>query len=474
MIKNILLLLVLLSAFLISKADTIPTILFGTNTEYGGQIIKLYKYANYITKTKELLACDTVSTVGEFELSYIQNETLLITLPLGIYESVLFTEPGKKYHVVLPPDQPKTKGDVLNPFFQPVQVYLGINNADSLELNFMIAEFNELYHNYIDSNYHHIFQNPKSSSVDNVIQKISARYTDNKNQFFKDYREYKYAWLKYVSYMRDYRYVIREYYHNKPFLYQNPAYMDLFSQLFTNYLSFYATTKEGRRIYSDIAFAKSPTYVKQTFANNMVLINDTLQELVLLKGLHDAFYSKDFPTANLLMTLDSVVMSSKIQVHKSIAQSVREKVLQARSGYEAPQFELRDMNGVFRHSKEFLANYVYLNFISIESFTCQQDLELLKGLYEKHKSDFMMVSICIDDDFSKTVELFKEKGYDWMLLSYRTQKSVVEDYNVRSYPSYYLLNPEGLLSLSPALSPGENFELQFFRLIQAQKRKQRY
>jgi hypothetical protein len=246
--------------------------------------------------------------------------------------------------------------------------------------------------------------------------------------------------------------------------------MDLFNQLFANYLSFYMNTSEGERLYSDIAYAKSPKYVKQTFANNMVLLNDTLQELVLLKGLHDAFYQPDFPFPNLLLTLDSVAYTTKVPLHKEIAEVIRKKTLQARNGYPAPGFELRDANGVFRKSNEYLANYVYLNFISFESFACQQDLELLKVLHEKHKTSFRIVSICIDDDFSKMIKHFKEKGYEWQLLSYRDQKSVISEYKVRTYPSYYLIDPEGNLSMSPAASPAENFEWYFFKMMQSQRK----
>ncbi len=471
MLKKILLFIFCVPIFLYGKADTLPVVIKGTDAAYSGQIIKVFKYSDYITKKQQLLAVDTADQKGNFKLSFQPGETLLVFIPLGIYETNLFVEPGKTYDVILPPFQPRTKADFLNPFFQPVQMYLGIKNSGKHELNYNIADFDEQYHNYIDSNYYTIFKKPRQSNIDSVILNIENIYRIDTCKFFKQYREYKYAWLKFGSYMRDSRYVVREYFNKKPFLYQNPAYMDLFDQLFTNYLTYYMNTSEGERLYSDIALAKSPTYAKQTFSNNMVLLNDTLQELVLLKGLYDEFYNGDFPVPSLLITLDSVSYMTKVPMHKVIAENIRKKVLQARQGFPAPQFELRDAQGLLRSSKEFLVNYVYLNFISIDSYACQEDLELLKTLNEKHKSDFRIVSICIDDDFDKAVKYFKDKGYDWVLLSYRNQKSIINDYKIRVYPTYFLINPEGNLSMSPAVSPGENFEWYFFKMLQAQKRK---
>jgi hypothetical protein len=68
------------------------------------------------------------------------------------------------------------------------------------------------------------------------------------------------------------------------------------------------------------------------------------------------------------------------------------------------------------------------------------------------------------------IKHFKEKGYEWQLLSYRDQKSVISEYKVRTYPSYYLIDPEGNLSMSPAASPAENFEWYFFKMMQSQRK----
>ena len=271
--------------------------------------------------------------------------------------------------------------------------------------------------------------------------------------------------------MRDSRYIIREHFNNKPIAYVNPAYMDLFNQLFTNYITFYMNTREGERIYSDIILAKSPTFAKQTFANNLALTNDTLQELVLLKGLYDAFSDSDYPVNSLLVTLDSVEFLTKVTYHKQIAKDIRKKVMQCRQGTKAPKFDIYDVEGVLRNSSEYLANYVYLNFFSVDSYACQQDLEQLKVLYEKHKTDFKIISISIDDDFNRVKKYFTDHSYEWTLLSYKKQPELIEQYKVKAYPTYYLIDTDGTLNMSPAPTPAENFEYRFFQLIKARQNK---
>ncbi len=460
------------SFFSVVFAQKAPTKISGVNKTYIDQSVKIFSLSDLITNNLTVLDSAIVDKQGHFEFQIQLEQTVLASVPLGIFQAVIYLEPGKCYEVVLPDFQPKSQVDLLNPFFKPVEIYLGIKNADTLDLNFQLANFNERYHNYLDESYYYIVKNPLKANIDSVIETLEQSFASVDNAYFYNYRKYSYGWLKYITIMRDSRYLIREYFNNQPIQYTNSAYMDLFNQVFANYLSFYANTSEGQRIFSDIAYAKSPTYVYQTFENNMVLLNDTLKEMVLLKGLHDAFYSNDFPVQSLIITLDSILCCAKLPYHKTMAIHIKNKVLQGKSGFPAPAFQLADSKGNMRKNSDYLTNYVYLNFISIVSYTCREELELLKALYEKHKNDFIVVSISIDENIAEVQKYFDDHGYEWDLLSYSNQKELIDIYKVKAFPSYSLIDPEGKLVMSPANSPSENFEWYFFKLLQLKKRNQ--
>ena len=71
-----------------------------------------------------------------------------------------------------------------------------------------------------------------------------------------------------------------------------------------------------------------------------------------------------------------------------------------------------------------------------------------------------------DEDFDSVKKLFKRKGYNWTLLDVKGDKSVVDRYKVKVYPSYFLIDTDGTLCMSPALSPSENFEARFKQMFQ--------
>lgn len=453
-----------------AKSDT--TILYGNDANYINKTIEVYGYSDFITRKTILLAKDTVDSLGNFELQIPIQYTRLVQVPFDYYNGLLYVEPNEEYEIILPEYREKSFVDILNPYFQQVDFYLGIKNAKSTNINLLIFEFDDIYQRYIDENYYAIYTKPQEANVDAVIENIEKLYDTVPDSYFRNYRTYKYAVLKYVSYMRNSLYVSKDYFNDMPVSYQNTAYMDLFNQLYVNYLMFYGNSSEGERLYSDIALAKSPCLAKQTFSNNLDLTRDSVQELVLLKGLHDAFQFNDYPFNSMLIVLDSIAYSSKINEHKIIAQNIKEKVLHLREGYPAPDFELRDNLGLLRKRSDYLANYIYLNFCSVESFPCQQDFLLLKELHEKYKTEFKIISISIDEDFEKAKAYFKQNGFEWTLLSYNLEPEVLKEYKVRAYPTYYLIDPKGKMVMSPAASPGENFEYRFFTFMREVKRSE--
>ena len=459
--------IVLLGVMVAANAQ--KTVLQGCNPTYKGKEIKVFSCTDYISGTTTQVGSGVADSLGNFRIELNIKGTCRVTLELGRIRGVLYADTAMTYNIVLPDYTPKTKGDMLNPYFEPDEFLVGIKNPDRYNINMYIDMFDYTYEEYLERNYYMLFRNPERSAVDSIIGEMEQSFDTIPSEFFRTYRQYKYAWLKFISYMRDWRYMSREYFNDKPVAYDNPAYMDLFNQMFTNFLRFYMNTREGERIYSDNVYDKSPTKAKQTLSNSLSVTNDTLQEMVLLKGINDAIYDYYFKTSSLQMTLDSIKNTTKIDQHKQIARNIEQKSKIVQSGTHAPDFCLADTAGVFRSVDEYQKKFVYLNFISLDSYACTQDLEQLKLLNEKTKAVIEVVSISIDDDFEKVKKYFKRHNYNWTLLDYKGDPTVIERYKVKAYPSYFLIDVDGTLCMSPASSPSEGFERRFQQIFKSRK-----
>ena len=87
----------------------------------------------------------------------------------------------------------------------------------------------------------------------------------------------------------------------------------------------------------------------------------------------------------------------------------------------------------------------------------------MPDLKKKYGDYIEFVSICLDDDPKALIGFLKENPkYDWHFAHYQGNLALLENYNVRSVPSYYLIGPEGEMvdanALRPApLSPGAQY-----------------
>lgn len=496
----------LIVVFLILVPSTVfadMVTLKGNAPEYEGVTISFLKFSDQITYTEKELCSTTVDENGNFECSFGCEETIYVFIHLGVYEAFLFAEPGKTYEIILPEFKEKSLADELNPYFKPTNYHLGILNSSENELNYQLAFFDEIYAmmgskelyqiydkireiddenkmNDVDTVYSaeayqkivnnstaYISNNLKNIDVSAEINKVDSLFSEVDNKFFNDFKRYKFALYQSVSADQKMKSISDEYYLNNEILYENPAYMELFNMVYDEYFLYFGRTDSGRKIYSDINKLKSISALEKTLGNDSVLSNDTLKELVILKCLHDEFYNDKFSRSAMLTVLDSLAMQTKVPKHKFIAGNIREKVTKLMLDYRPPEFELYDKDSNLISLESFKGEYLYLGFCTTTSYACIKEFAMLESMYEKHKDHFEIVIISMDESIPQMKRFVEMKNYSFRFLHYGNQSDVFKDYDIRAFPTYYFINKEGKLALTPAPSPDQNSEFAIFKVMRA-------
>ena len=477
--------------------------IFGNAPEYKNETLVFYTFSDQITyNEKQLASCD-VQLDGSFSCSFEVSQTSYVFLHLGIYEAFLFIEPGKTYEIILPEHKSKSIADELNPYFKSVQYHLGIENITDQELNYQLAYFDEVYSRMINNSLYQsyeqlkkrnanskynkvdtafsdkaysravnnnsqlIYQNLKELDADKEIQKIDSIFSNDTNQFFRDFRKYKLASFLHLSSQEKMKSISNTYFLDNPILYHNPAYMSLFNEVYKEYFIYFGRTEYGSQIYTDINKLNSYSALNSTLQKDSILMNDTLCELVILKCLYDEFYNDKFSRKAMLTILDSLEMETTHTEHKLIARNIKNKVTKLMVGYKPPQFNLFDKDSNLVSLNDFQDKYVYVGFCTTVSYACIKEFEMLRNLYEKHKDHFEIIMICMDENLPQMKHFVERKNYPFTFLYYGNQPDVFKDYDIRAFPTYYFIDKEGKLSLSPAASPGENVEFQIFKIMRA-------
>ncbi|MBN1990111.1 MAG: TlpA family protein disulfide reductase [Bacteroidales bacterium] len=439
----------------------------GKENSHAGQELVFYKHSDLITLTEEEVGRCKVSKKGDFSCKIKITETTFIYATLGVYKAYMFAEPGKAYELILPQREDKTEAQRLNPYFRETDLHIGIANISEADINFATSQFDALFNQSFDEIVEKTYKGELTLSIDSIINTIENLFTSNTNSYFHSYRNYRYGLLKQLTLYQKAKSISNEYFLNQPIQYNNTAYMELFNLVYDKYFIHFGRTLAGKAIFDNISQQRSYSALKQTLATDSILANDTLKELVILKSLYGEFFDDEFSRSALLAILDSLYFSTTIPEHLVIAENIRTRVTKMLPGFVPTQFELKDQNGKPKSLNSFKDKYVYLNFCSTTSYTCLQDFVLLKKFYDKHKKFIEVVTICIDNNENDMQVLLKNTGYDWTFLYYGNKPELVKDYDVRAYPTYFLIGPDKKLIWSPAPSPREDVEVRLFNLLRA-------
>ncbi|MBN2273454.1 MAG: TlpA family protein disulfide reductase [Bacteroidales bacterium] len=456
--------------FLILSADLLqaqPVIICGNAPSYAGEELVFYTLADHISQTeKELKRCK-IDSSGDFHLEIQAVETMQVYANLGIYKAILWIEPHQEYRVVLPEKEEKTTQELLNPFFEPLEIHLGLENFREDELNVLIMMFNDAYNPYYNKHVNDIYLKSQPGRIDDDIEQIEKIFGKYSNPFFEAYRQYSYGQLKLLAYSQKVKSLSQEYFTGKPVLYSHPAYMDLFDQVYEKYFTFFARTETGGKMYDDINHRKCYSSLLQTLSADSNILGDTLREMVILKSIYDEFYSTEFSRNGLLSILDSLVASSKIAKHKEIGLYIKHKITRLQPGYDPPFFELYDADSNLVKLTDFKGRYVYINFCTSTSYACINEFELLNNIHQRHHQRLTIITISTDPHEETFNQFKRTNNYQWIFLYYGHQPEVLKEYDIRAYPTYFLIGPDGKLVYSPAPAPSENFETRLFEVMKA-------
>ncbi|MBP5503628.1 MAG: redoxin domain-containing protein [Bacteroidales bacterium] len=460
---------IIICSFAIAQTAVIS----GNAKSYAGDTLCMYAVTDYISKTEKLIATAPVNAEGDFSFK-IQgvDHTFMAYIDLTVFKGVVIVQPKANITIGLPKKQQLAIEDRLNPYFKPEKFYVFSVSASLDDLNNAIPMFDREYNLALNKVFYS-FQGVSKAYVDSVEAKITAEVPAS-DKFFTDYREYKYALFDHTAYRRNKNDILQKLFTSRDVLVNNPAYNELFDELFVNPLSGgKASVITVQGLYAGI-YDKSYHTLKRILLTDPALSgNERLADYVILKGLSDSYYADTFPKENIVAVADSFAIMSKNADFRPIAQRLSEKFKRLLTGFSAPDFCLKDVKGnAFTLSEQ--KKFVYITFFNPMSYTAQSEFEFLKKIRSEFPTDVLQIVTVFVSQSYKEMEEFMTKNPDctWPVVWYNDNTQLLKDYNIRAYPSYYMTGPDGRLVMNPAPAPTEYFEAKFSKLVRDWKIEQ--
>lgn len=448
--------LVILSLFLSFLSQAQNVIIKGSAKSYEYQEIGVWVNNDYISKTQKQLTYSVIDSLGNFTLELNSKDIQYITLKVNKNVSNMYIEPKGNYEVIfMPPDSTTYH----NPNLEH-DVKLSIKLKSKVEINALTMDYDNRFDEFLAVTYLRIKSQVKIDSFKIAMKEF---YSTVNNAYFKNYITYTIASLEQKTKVSEKK-LFAEYLAKKPVLYNNPEYMLFFNDFFKQKIQDFSMTKLGTPMAFQINDRGSFSGTMDVLKRDEFLQNDTIRELVLIKGLYDAYYDNSFKKPSVVAILQQISKESVIEEHRRIAQTILNSFSKLQKGGQAPFFELPDKTGATHSLDELRTNkYVYLMFYDINCTACQQQMKIIPSLIKTYGDRISFVSISVDKT-NADLKNFQAKNpkYTWLFLSDNSLGKLKSDYEIKSLPTYFLIGPDGRFVQVPAESPDEDIDRAFY------------
>jgi hypothetical protein len=447
------------------------TLIFNNKT-YANDTLFLLIERDFISKIIDTISIVKLDKDGKGTTTIFCKEPFFVAVPLYKYRIWFCVEPNQTYTLFIPNKTLLSIEDSLNAYFKPLDFYAPTIPYDTNITQNAIIELNNTIDSILEKHLKNIKYNIKRKFVDSLINKIQSKFAYVKSNYFRNYLYYKIAWIKNLSYERDKNFIIKNYFSTNPILLNNLAYTELFDEIFVDYLSYYSLTKWGENVYANIARSKSPTELRKDLRKNPAILNDTLADLIILKGLHDAYFLKylpnkvNFPTKQLIMTIDSMTIVAKTpelrQIAKNILRKIREK---EQIDHLLENIPLYNSEGTEYYLRNFAGKYLYVSIMDFRAYNFLTEQKKIKATCSRFSNKLRVINIVLNANKANLEQIIKKEELYGEFLYPANSEKFKKQLRISALPVFFIFSPTGKIINANAPPPDENIISYFNNII---------
>lgn len=425
---------------------------------YAQNTIELNTLHDFISEEKIKLGTIRFNTDETFKLEVDIAETTLCFADFDGYHGMIYLEPGHTYEIVFPPKREMSESQKRNPFFKPEPVWFGILNTDKNELNFRIQQFEQAYTTLENNYFDRIFVNQAKSLVDTIKLKLDSEFPKTNDTFFEAHKQFRLANLDFALYQGKSARFMETYFSSVKPVYNLAAYSTIFNQVFLNYFDVLINQSNNQEI-KKLIFS-TDIHQLDLYFQEKLKFNPSLSHLILLRSLHDAYYSKQFSKSLALKMLDQVKGEEWSKWEQQTAKLIRTKLTYLASGTLPPSINFKNLNGQKINLSDFPNTYIYLHFTDPKNPICRQHLDALKTVADHYKGKLTIINVV-----PKGSPIKPENG--WAGIFTTSDSNLEETFKVKTFPNSFLIGKDGRLLLSPAPNPIDGLDRQLGQLLKS-------
>lgn len=423
-------------------------------TNIPNALVRLLAYDEMLTAEQTKIAETQSDKDGKFTLKASVSEITPAQIAINLERVDIILNPNGKYDLEI--IIPKQKED--ESYFEKEQPLLSINAADDggLYSQYVMAE--EMLNDFIYENFQQIYRGRKLYLMDTIENQIYRQLGGVKFDYVKDMITYRKATFE-MTLNADK--TIAQYFDNQKVLYSNWAYMGVFCDVFAGYLSRREFNQADLENAFYLGYDKFMTYLDK---NDFLSRNRQICELVAMAEMRRLYFEGSYDKQVILKYFKHIQETSKYQKNKLVAANLIKWVTKLSYDSDAPSFSLKDKNGKMVQLSDYQNNMVVLQFVDRLTSLIAKDFATLDELHKQWGDSVQIVTIVTKESFGNCTQMFDKQGYTWTILNLGDGILLLEDYDVTTFPAYFILKRKNKIGMAPAPSPDQYLDYHVRRI----------
>ncbi len=419
-----------------------PVTITGDAPFAANEEIRLLIFDDLLNNIPTVAATSKIDKNGKFKLHYATNQIQLAQLAIRTTKAELFVVPNHDYNLHITTDTTLFK--LINPERYGGYLHITTDKVDTNDLNYKINRFSNYFARAMDYYGFRITYDRDMSTYDTLTNLLNQRFDIQYNplNFYQSYTYYTCGLLDRICLSKENLNFYRKYFDNDYLLYNNPAYMMLFVESYTNYLynSRYISKELLARTIND-----DPDYLTlfNETGKDPMLANERIRELVIILNLINLHNNEEFDPGHIVKLLQYIKTSSHFPEHilyidNALAKFRPDKTIDK-------ELVLKNSKGKKTSLKQFEEKSIYVQFFQSDCIDCIREMMLIKEFEKKYGDNIQFVSINIDpapESYEQFCDHYGEM-FDWPILYFNGNYNWLMENGVETLPDNMIINCNG-------------------------------
>lgn len=426
-------------------------------------LVRLLTYNDMLTCEQTAIYETKTDTKGNFVIEANIDKIVMAQIAIDLERVDILLKPNSEYEVeIIIPEQNNEIS-----YFERQNPTLKMIMENDENLYYQYSMSNMIIDDFVLNNFNKLYRGRQTSLLDSLDLKLNKDLVRINSGFVKNNIQYRKAAIQ-MMVNNNVKKTIENHFDKKDILYSNTAYMNLFQEVFANYLTSrqFDPSELRNLLYADYDSLLKYLKEKDVFLSD----NPILAELIVAWNLKRMYYEMPDEKSIILNYLNHISNNTKYRDNKKLVNDIVKQIHRLSFNSDAPQFSLKDNNQNIVALSDYKDDLLLIQFVNHNNTMINHQFETLKELSRQWQDTINIVTIATKECFDDYVQIFKDKGYKWTLLNLDDDILLLEEYQIKTFPDYVIIGMDNKIGMTPAPSPEQYLDYHVRRLYNYYKK----